>query len=59
MLTQNYYNIYNNSVLFYCAEGVRGGEPSSLYFVSVEKFKEYDGLKAVVPNYSLAARRLK
>lgn len=50
MLAQNSYNIYNNSVLFYCAEGMRKGEPSSLYFVSVGIFKGSEALKAVTPN---------
>jgi len=35
---------YYNSVLFYCAEGVKPNEPSNLYFASIESRKGEDRL---------------
>lgn len=50
---------YYNSILYFCAEGRRAGEPSNLYFLSIDNYKGVDKLIAVEPIYSLPARNLK
>jgi hypothetical protein len=51
--------VYNNSILYYCAEGRRGGEPSNLYFLSIDSRKGVDKLVVSESTYPLPARMLK